>query len=279
MRVDAHQHYWHYNPVRDSWIGEDMHPLRRDFLPDHVAPALLAANIDAVVAVQADQSERETDLLLAIARLYPSVRGVVGWVDLRAEQLGERLARWQGSRHLKGVRHIAQAEPDDFLVDARIVAGVQQLGARGLSFDLLVYPRQLAAAELLVAECGDTMFVLDHGGKPPSASGAVGEWARDVQHLARHPHVVCKVSGLVTEASWSTWAPHHITPYLDTLLDCFGPDRLMFGSDWPVCLVAADYARVHDVVAQWATKLSSAEQAQLFGGTASRVYRLEEQRP
>lgn len=276
MRVDAHQHYWHYNPVRDSWIGEDMHPLRRDFLPDHVTPALRAVTIDAVVAVQADQSERETELLLAIARLYPIVRGVVGWVDLRSEHLDERLAHWQGSRSLKGFRHIAQAEPDDFLVDARIVGGVQQLGARGLSFDLLVYPRQLAAAELLVAECGDTMFVLDHGGKPPIASGAVGDWAQDVRHLARHPHVVCKVSGLVTEASWSTWAPHHITPYLDTLLDCFGPDRLMFGSDWPVCLLAADYARVHDLVAQWATKLSSVEQAQLFGGTAARVYRLEE---
>ncbi len=279
MRVDAHQHFWHYNPVRDRWIGESMHLLRRDFLPDDVARALRAANINAVVAVQADQSERETDLLLAMARLYPVVRGVVGWVDLRAENLSERLDRWQGSRHLKGFRHIAQAEPDDFLVDARIVKGVQELGTHGLSFDLLVYPRQLVAADMLVGECGDTMFVLDHGGKPPIASGVVGDWAQELRKISRHPNVVCKVSGLVTEASWGTWTPQHIMPSLDTLLDCFGPDRLMFGSDWPVCLLAADYSRVHDLIAQWATKLSGDEQARLFGGTAARVYRLEEHGP
>ncbi|MCC6244866.1 MAG: amidohydrolase family protein [Gemmatimonadaceae bacterium] len=276
MRVDAHQHYWHFNPVRDAWIGDSMRVLRRDFLPNHVAAERAAAQIDAVVAVQADQSERETDFLLALSRLDPSIRGVVGWVDLRADNLAERIARWRHYRQLKGFRHIAQAEADDFLLQPQIVGGVQQLGALGFSYDLLVYPKQLAAAEMLVAECGDTSFVLDHAGKPPIASGDLTEWARELRAIAKHPNVTCKVSGLVTEASWTSWTPEQLVPVLDTIAESFGTDRLMFGSDWPVCLVAAKYARVYEVVASWASRLSSSEQQQLFGDTAARVYQLRE---
>lgn len=276
MRVDAHQHYWHFNPVRDAWIGDSMQVLRRDFLPRHVAPSLAAARIDAVVAVQADQSENETDLLLALSRLDPSIRGVVGWVDLRADNLAERVARWRHYKQLKGFRHIAQAEADDFLLQPQIVRGVQQLGALGFCYDLLVYPRQIAAAEMLVAECGDTSFVLDHAGKPPIATGNMTEWAQDLRALAKHPNVTCKVSGLVTEASWTAWTPQQILPVLDTIAEAFGTDRLMFGSDWPVCLLAGNFTQVHEVVASWASRLSSSEQQQIFGETAARVYRLQE---
>lgn len=275
MRVDAHQHYWHFDPVRDAWIDDRMTVLQRDFLPDDVAPALAAAQIDAVVAVQADQSESETEFLLSLAEQHRSIRGVVGWVDLRAQNLGDRLARWRGNPLLKGFRHIAQAEPADFLRRPDVIAGVARLGAHGYTYDILVHARQLAGAEFLVERCPGVQFVLDHCAKPPIASGALAEWRAGIARLARHEHVWCKVSGLVTEAHWSRWTTVEITDCLDVVAEAFGPARLMFGSDWPVCLLAAKYARVAQVVEAWAQRLAPAERACLFGHTAAAVYRLE----
>jgi L-fuconolactonase len=274
VRVDAHQHFWHFDPVRDAWITPAMEVLRRHFLPPDSTPLLRAAQIDAVVAVQADQSEAETDFLLALARDNSIVRGVVGWVDLRATDLAARVARWGDEPLLKGFRHIAQAEPDDFLARDDVVTGIQAIGALGYSYDLLVYPRQLPAAALLAARCQDVTLVLDHCGKPPIASGDLRAWEHSLRALAAFGQVSCKLSGLVTEASWSTWREDAITPVLDVAFDAFGAGRLMFGSDWPVCLLAADYPRVVESVARWSEQLPPADRDAIFGGSAAHIYRL-----
>ncbi len=274
MRVDAHQHYWHYDAHRDGWITPAMLVLRRDYLPSDIAPALAAAHVDAVIAVQADQSEAETDFLIAQATASSFVRGVVGWVDLTANDLSARLALRRTQTVVKGFRHIAQSEPDDFLTRPEIVAGISTLGEHGFTYDILIYPSQLAAAERLVAQCQGVQFVLDHCAKPPILSGDLKQWREGVRRLGRHRNVTCKVSGLVTEASWSQWCDADITPILDTVASAFGPHRLIFGSDWPVCLLAGTYARVTDVVSQWAEQLTAPERASLFGGAANTVYRL-----
>ena len=276
MRVDSHQHYWHFDPVRDAWIDETMPVLQRDLLPDDVCPALDAAAIDAVVAVQADQSEAETDFLLGLAEQHPRIRGVVGWVDLRAPDLAERLVRWKTAPRLKGFRHIAQAEADDFLTRPEVIAGVQELGAHGFTYDILIHAGQLPAATTLVRECPSVRFVLDHCAKPPIARGDLTQWRRDLTTLAQQPNVTCKLSGLITEAHWSAWTAEQITPCLDFGLSIFGAERLMFGSDWPVCLLAGAYAQVAELLERWAVRLTPAERARVFGGTAVAVYRLED---
>ena len=274
MRVDAHQHYWRFDPARDAWITPDMRALRRNFLPNDAAPLLRAAGIDAVVAVQADLSIAETEFLLALAAQHEFVRGVVGWIDLGAPDIDEQMAQYRTAPALKGFRHIAQAEPDDFLTQPHVVRGINALGAVGYSYDILVYPRQLPAAITLVASCPSVSFVLDHCAKPPIATRNLASWRADFAQLAQLPNVSCKLSGLVTEAVWDRWTATDITPVLDAALDAFGAERLMFGSDWPVCLLAAEYASVVGVVEGWAAALSMSEQAAILGETAERVYRL-----
>jgi len=275
LRIDAHQHYWRFDPVRDQWITPEMSVLRRDFLPRDAAPLLAQSKIDGVVAVQADQSEAETDFLLALAAKHDFIRGVVGWVDLRAADLSDRLARWHGNHTLKGFRHIAQGEPDDFLAQSDVVAGINQLGRHGYSYDILIYPRQLAAAEELVARCPEVRFIVDHCAKPPLVSGELARWQRGLGHLAQHPNVFCKLSGLVTEAAWGGWTDNDLFPALNAAAEAFGQERLIFGSDWPVCLLAADYPGVVGVIERWATRFTAAERDLLFGGTAQQAYQLE----
>ena len=249
--------------------------IRRDFLPSDATPLLANAGIDAVVAVQADQSEDETDFLLSLAAQHDFIRGVVGWVDLRAHDLDERVARWSSAQALKGFRHIAQGEPDDFLTRPDVIAGIRRIGELGYTYDILIYPRQLAAALELVQQCPGVQFVLDHCAKPAIATGDLAEWQKGISSIARYENVTCKVSGLVTEASWSSWTYDDLRPVLDTVADAFGPERLMFGSDWPVCLLAAEYSRVADVIERWAAQWSEIERARVFGGTAVAVYDLK----
>jgi L-fuconolactonase len=275
MRVDTHQHFWRYDPVRDAWIDARMPVLQRDFLPEHVAPLLAATGIDAVVAVQADQSEAETDFLLALAAAHPVIRGVVGWTDLGAPDLAESLVRRRRDPRLKGFRHIAQAEPDDFLRRPDVIAGIAQLGAHDFTYDILIHAHQLPAATHLVERCEGVRFVLDHCAKPPIASGQLEQWQQDLAVLARHDNVSCKLSGLVTEAHWTRWTDAQVTACLDVAAEAFGAHRLMFGSDWPVCLLAAEYARVVQVVDDWMQRLTSRERAAICGDTAVAVYRLE----
>lgn len=274
MRIDAHQHFWQYDATQYPWI-QDAWPIRRSYLPRDLDPVLRQANVDASIAVQARQTLEETRWLLELADQYPLIAGVVGWVDLRSPDVTEQLASFAGRRKLVGVRHVVQDEPDDrFLLNAAFVRGLGELRAFTLVYDLLVYPRQLPAAIELVEKLPDQRFVLDHIAKPPIREGRLEPWRQDLRLLAQAPNVFCKVSGMVTEADWNGWKPDDFRPYLDVVFEAFGTDRVMFGSDWPVCLLAADYSRVLKLVTDYVNRLATADQERFFGGTAALCYGL-----
>jgi L-fuconolactonase len=277
MHIDAHQHFWRYNAKEYGWIGPDIQILRRDYLPADLRPLQQAIGIEGTVAVQARQLLEETRWLLELANQHPFIRGVVGWVDLRSPDLGDQLARFCAHEKFVGVRHVIHDEPDDlFAMREDFVRGVGTLAAYGLTYDLLLFPRHLPAACALVARHPNQPFVLDHIAKPPIAAGRLEPWATDLRRLATFPNVCCKVSGMVTEAEWLRWAPGDFDPYLDVVFEAFGAQRIMIGSDWPVCTVAAEsYAQVMQIVMDYVARLSAAEQAAVMGGTAARFYGLE----
>lgn len=276
MKIDAHQHFWRFDPVRDRWITDEMSVIRRDFLPEELLQAQRAVGIDGSVAVQADQSEEETHFLLRLAEDHPFILGVVGWVDLLGPKLEERLEHFSQFQRFRGVRHIAQAEADHFLARGDVVNRIGMLRDFGLTYDILVYPRQLPATLSLVSRLPDQPFVLDHMAKPLIREGRMEPWAELMRELAAHRNVWCKVSGLVTEADWGHWRPDDFRPYLDVVFEAFGPDRLMFGSDWPVCLLAGEYSEVWEMVLGYAAHLSPTEREGLFGGNAAAFYGLKE---
>jgi len=276
MRIDSHQHFWRYHAVRDAWITGEMRVLRRDFLPEDLAPQLIANGIDATVAVQADQSEDETNFLLNLAERDASIAGVVGWVDLRAPNLPQRLEHFSQFEKLRGFRHIVQAETDDrFLSRDDFCRGVAELRDFGFTYDILIYAWQLPAAVQFVERFPDQPFVVDHIAKPAIAAGEIEVWERNLRAIAANPNVFCKLSGLITEADWNHWNAELLEPYLAIALDAFGADRLMFGSDWPVCLLAGSYDRVKGVVADFVRGMPEAEQLKIFGETAARFYGLK----
>lgn len=275
MRIDAHQHFWRYTPADYSWIGTGMERLARDYLPADLAVCLASEGLDGSVAVQARQSLEESRWLLELADAHPLVKGVVGWVDLRSDHVAEDLEPLAAHPRFVGVRHVVQDEPDPrFLLGGAFVKGLAQLARFGLTYDLLVYPHQLPAAVELAGLLPEQPFVLDHLAKPRIKAGELGEWRRDIEALARHENVCCKVSGLVTEADWRAWTQAEFTPYLDVVLEAFGPARLMVGSDWPVCLVAAEYAEVAAIPRECFAGLSPTERQAIEGGTAARCYRI-----
>jgi L-fuconolactonase len=276
-RIDSHQHFWRYDPAGYAWIDEQMGILRHDFLPPDLWPLLDAQRIEQCIAVQARTTEEETDFLLALAAEHPWIAAVIGWVDLRAEDLQQRMDQWSGARKLAGFRHILQAEhipPTG--PDAAFCSGVAVLQKRELIYELLLRSPQLSAMENFCRVHDAYWLVLDHLGKPNIRERAYAQWRRDIEPIAALPHVVCKVSGMVTEAMDANGAfnPEDLTMFLDAVLELFGPERLMFGSDWPVCLLAAPYARLAGIVEHWAAKLSPSERDALWGDTARRVYRL-----
>jgi len=276
MNIDSHQHFWRYDAVRDAWITEAMAVLQRDFLSEHLVTELTANAMDASVAVQADQSETETMLLLDFAKKNERIAGVVGWVDLRSPNLAERLKYFSHFPKLCGFRHIAQAEPDDrFLMREDFVRGVAQLRTFGFTYDILVYPKQLPAAIELVTRLPEQRFVIDHLAKPEIKAGKTEPWATYMRKIAQHQNVFCKVSGLLTEGDWKHWKPDDFRPYLDVLFDAFGPDRLMFGSDWPVCLLAGTYRQVKQLVETYVKDFSQADREKIFGGNAALFYGLK----
>ena len=276
MRVDSHQHFWRYNPVRDAWIGPDMGAIRRDFLPADLAPILKTESIDATVAVQADQSESETSFLLDLAAHNPFIAGVVGWVDLRSPDLPSRLKHFAQYPKLRGFRHVAQSEPDDnFLLGSDFTRGIARLHEFHFTYDILVYARQLPSAIGLVQKFPEQAFVLDHIAKPAIKAQEIDAWARNMRALASHPNVYCKVSGMVTEADLHNWKPADFHPYLDVAYETFGPDRLMFGSDWPVCLLAASYRQVKQLVTDYLASKPAADRDKIFGANAARFYSLK----
>ena len=276
MRIDAHQHFWLYNAARDAWITDAMSVLKHDFLPQDLAKDLAASGIDASIAVQADPSEAETMFLLGLAKESNRIAGVVGWADLRSPRITERLEHFSHFPKLRGFRHIAQSEPDDrFLARGEFVSGVKQLQQFGFTYDILIHARQLPAALELVAQVPEQLFVIDHAGKPEIKAKKAEPWAQQMRQLAQNKNVFCKVSGLVTEADLRNWKADDFKPYLDVVFDSFGPDRLMFGSDWPVCLLAASYRQVVSNVSDYVQGFHEADKAKIFGSNAIRFYSLK----
>jgi len=277
MRIDAHQHFWRYSPEEYSWIDDSMRAIRRDFLPADLAPALASAQLDGSIAVQARQSIDETDWLLALANSSPGIKGVVGWVPLAAEGANIRrvLDRYDGQTRLKGVRHVLQAEPDAYFSNPGFNTALHEIARRNLSYDLLVYARQLPAALAWIDRHPNLRVVVDHIAKPVVDGVPRPEWRAQMRELARRPNVFCKFSGVVTEAPHWRWSVGQIRPYFETVLEAFGAQRLMFGSDWPVCLVAADYARWFATVESLVQPLSTTERDAIFGGAATAFYHLD----
>jgi len=275
MTIDAHQHFWRYDPARDAWITDAMSLLKRDFLPEQLEPELAANGMDATVVVQVDQSEEETLFLLDLAERSERIAGVVGWVDLRAPGIEERLRFYSQYKKLRGFRHIAQSEPDGYLVGPDFTRGISLLREFGFVYDILIYPRQLPAAIDLVARFPDQRFVVDHLAKPLIKDGIREPWESYIRTIAQNANVFCKVSGLVTEADWQRWTPEDIRPYLDVAFEALGPERLMFGSDWPVCLLAANYRRVKEVLESYVDQHAAQRKENIFGGNAIRFYGLK----
>ena len=274
-RIDTHQHFWAFAPEKYPWIDWKMAPLRRDFGPADLEPELRAAGIDGTLLVEARGHLEETENLLRIARETPFVRGVVGWLPL-AEPGIEALLEHMAHAPLCGVRHwMGAADDASYMSSSALHHGVGLLQRFGLSYDLMLWPPQLASAAGFVDRHPEQHFVLDHFAKPYVARQELEAWRRDLRELARRPNVYCKVSGLATEANWESWAPSDLQPYLDAALEAFSPRRLMFGSDWPVCTLATTYRRWADTIATWAEALSVSERDRLFGETAIEAYRLK----
>jgi L-fuconolactonase len=275
MRIDAHQHFWIYNQREYDWIDEAMASIRRDFLPADLRPELEDAGFAGSVVVQVRQTLEETRWLLELAEDNPFILGVVGWVDLRSPRLYQDLQSFAGKSKLVGIRHIVQSEPDDFLLDADFLRGISMLQEFDLAYDLLIYTKHLPLAAEFVKRFPRQRFVLDHLAKPPIRSRAIDLWARGMRELASFPNLHAKVSGLVTEANWQGWKPEDLRPYLDVAFESFGAKRLMIGSDWPVCTVAASYAQVVNLVKDYLSSYTAEDREAVFGGNAANFWRLQ----
>jgi L-fuconolactonase len=275
MRIDSHQHFWRYNPDEYGWIDESMSSLRRDFLPADLEPELVSGEFDGCITVQVRQTLEETRWLLELADSSPFILGVIGWVDLRAANVRKQLAEFIKNPKFLGVRHIVQSEPDErFLLQPEFLRGIGMLQEFDLTYDILIYPRHLRVATEFVRNFPDQRFVLDHMAKPLIKSQNMEPWACDIRELAKCPNVFCKMSGLVTEADWQNWRPADIVPYLEIAMECFGHERLMIGSDWPVCTVAASYSRVVNVVTEFLDRYPGSAREAVLGRTAMKLWKL-----
>jgi L-fuconolactonase len=275
MRIDAHQHFWRYNPQEYGWIDDSISALRRDFMPADLQPELERSRFDGTIAVQARQTLTETKWLLELAEAHSFVLGVVGWVDLQSPDVVSQLAELAENPKLVGIRHVVQSEADDqFLLRPSFLRGISALEKFGLPYDILIYPHHLPVAFEFVSRFPRQRFVLDHLGKPLIRSGALQPWASGIRKLAELPNVYCKLSGLVTEADWNNWKSEDIKPYLDIALECFGSERLMIGSDWPVCTVVASYSEVMNLVTEYFSCYSDAVRNSVLGGNAAKFWNL-----
>jgi L-fuconolactonase len=272
--IDSHQHFWEYNPAEYPWIKPDW-PIRKSFLPRDLEPLLRKCSFGGCIAVQARQSLRESEWLLELAENHPFVAGVVGWVDLRSPELEKQLERFQGRTKFVAVRHVVQDEPDDqFMLCEDFVRGIGMLQQFDLAYDILIFPRQLPAAIELVNRFPEQRFVLDHIAKPFIKDARIEPWGSQIRELAKAQNVYCKVSGMATEARWQTWSTADFRPYLDIVWQAFGPDRLMIGSDWPVCLLSGEYERTMGIVQQYLEQFGGIEREKVLGANAVRFYRL-----
>lgn len=275
LRIDAHQHFWKFDPVRDSWINDEMKQIQRDFLPGDLAPVLKRNRIDGCVAVQSDQSLVENDFHLRLAADNDFIKGIVGWVDLQSDDIEEQLQEFNQFKKIKGFRHVLQAEPDPaFMLRPAFVRGIRSLRRFNFTYDILIYPEHLGYAKQLVANLPDQRFVIDHLAKPLIKTQVIAGWKEDMEAIAKHENVSCKISGMVTESDWKTWRKEDFHIYLDTVFEAFGSKRIIFGSDWPVCLVAASYEKMIEIATEYTGKFSTDEQADFWGGNAMAFYNL-----
>jgi len=280
MQIDCHQHFWRYDPDQYGWMTDAMAALCRDYLPADLTPHLDALGFDGSIAVQARQMIEETDWLLRLAEAESRILGVVGWFDLCSQSLPDQLERYRAHPKLVGARHVVHDEPDDrFMLRPEFRRGIAMLADAELAYDLLLRPRHLKLALELVDEFEDQLFVLDHIAKPEIRDHVVSGWSEDVARLAERPNVFCKLSGLVTEADWTNWQPSDFRPYLDVVLGAFGAERLMIGSDWPVCTLAADYGAAMRLVIEYVGALSADERAGILGDNCARFYGVQRTRP
>lgn len=274
--IDAHHHLWRYSESEYGWIGDSMSRLRRDFLPAELQAEMIAAGVDQTIAVQARQTLEETRWLLQLAEENSFIAGVAGWAPIAAPDFSETLESLRSFTKLKGLRHVLQDEPDArYALSGDFQRGLQSLASTGLVYDILIYAHQLPTALELVDNHPNQQFVLDHLAKPKIAAHELSPWRRDIQELALRPNVACKISGMATEADWDNWSLQNLEPYLNTALECFGANRLLAGSDWPVCTVATTYSHWWQTLREWASTLSIAEQQCILADNARRIYRLE----
>jgi L-fuconolactonase len=281
-RIDAHQHFWHYNPAGYGWISDEMAALKQDFLPQDLQPLLAATGFDGSVAVEARQSLEETRWLLELSARHESILAVVGWADLCSDELPRQLEMFCKHSKFKGVRHVLQDEPDDqFMLRSDFRRGISRLREFNLTYDLLIHTRHLPIAVKLVEEFPEQPFVLDHLAKPSISNSKIAgpllsPWREDIQALAALPNVYCKLSGMVTEAKWNEWQPQDFIPYLDAVFAAFGAERLMIGSDWPVCTLAGDYASTMDIVISYLRQFPPQVQDGILGGNCARFYKVDD---
>ncbi|WP_214071760.1 amidohydrolase family protein [Mucilaginibacter sp. dw_454] len=275
QRIDSHQHFWNYDPVAHAWISDDMEIIRQDFLPHDLEPILQEYGFNGCVSVQVDQSETENHFMLEQAINNDFIKGMVGWVDFKAENVEDRLSYYKQFDKMKGFRHILQGEADRaYMLNADFKRGIGKLKQFGYTYDILIYTDQLGFANEFAAAFPDQPFVIDHLAKPKIKEHEIEQWAKDIKAIAHNQNVSCKLSGMVTEADWKAWKPEDFTPYMDVVFEAFGAGRVMYGSDWPVCRVAATYGEMLSIPEVYAAKLSTDEQAKFWGGNAVEFYGL-----
>ena len=275
MVIDSHQHFWKYNPFKHSWIDDNMSEIRKDFLPSDLAKVYIENAIDGCIAVQADQTLEETDFLIDLASKNDFIKGIVGWVDLRSENIEKVLEKYSKQNIVKGFRHVVQAESDhNFLLRPSFLRGISLLEKYNFTYDILVFPHQLGAVLEFVKQFPKQKFVIDHIAKPYIKDGFYEGWASQMTSISKQENVYCKMSGMITEADYNTWTLEQLNPYMDLILKDFGPNRIMFGSDWPVCLVAGNYKQVKEIVTNFILKLSDSEQRGIMGTNAINFYNI-----
>jgi L-fuconolactonase len=275
MKIDAHQHFWKYDPLKHSWITDEMKVIKKDFMPDDLSPLLKQNGFTGCVAVQADQTEAETNFLTDLAASNHSIMAVVGWVDLCSENISRRLEHFSQFKIIKGFRHILQSEVPEFMLQEGFLSGIGALAEYHYTYDVLIFPQHLTAAIKLIQMFPNQPFVIDHLAKPAIKRGSIHDWKKDLAQIAAHENVYCKVSGLVTEAPSKNWEAADFTSYLDAVYELFGSNRVMFGSDWPVCLLEADYEKVYQIIEQHFSGYSADEKQKLFGLNAMKFYNIK----
>lgn len=275
QRIDAHQHFWQFNPVRDSWIDDSMSVIQQDFMPQDLQPLLQQNDFSGCVTVQSDQSEKENEFQLHNAGSYDFIKGVIGWVNLQAANVEDLLAYYSTFKKMKGFRHVLQGEAQrDLMLQPAFVNGISKLQQFGFTYDILIFPDQLKYVGELLAKFPDQKFVIDHIAKPYIKAQDLAEWTKDIRALSVYENCSCKISGMVTEADWKNWRKEDFTACLETVVETFGTGRIMFGSDWPVCLVAASYQQMLEIVSDYFSAFTKNENDQFFGLNAIQFYNL-----